>query len=129
MPIEVSMSLVMGIDGKADYLPKELVLLFNQVRDAAHKKTGTDYTLISAIADWFEEHGEPELAATCRYIVKRKLTFRYNADGYTYTKYTIEGIPESVRNAPPNPNGWGWNIYGPVALLAAKLKSHREEGL
>lgn len=86
-----------------------------------------DRTAMGVLADWCDEHGEPELAGAWRWLAARESVVLYNSHHRTFdSQWLIKGLPETVSGVYLT-GGPNKSLAGRVAQLAHQLARAREE--
>jgi uncharacterized protein (TIGR02996 family) len=120
----VSLERLVSIPGTRAVWPEPFTLFIDTI--AADP---VDRTPWCALADWLGENDEPEMESACRYVVNRPEVRATMGNHYGQKWWVIGGLPASLEACVPDMRQYDRStLAGEIAVLAARLAKHREEG-
>lgn len=120
MPVLVPLDKLMLMDDGRDLWPDDFAALV-----AACEANPEDRTSFGILADWLDDHDEPDFARAWRWLHKRPdvliKTRKLDYKSPPEVRYYLKNLPGSMRYADVE-GKWGGGLPSCVAALSAKLK-------
>ena len=128
VPVEVPLIKLVSTGGTEEFWPADLKSFLEKIAPDPNSVDGKTHW--GVMADWLEEHDEPDLAAAARFVAKRENVHLYREQARSRsdaTRFYFSGVPKSIE---PHMSTLGINTetpMGALAVLARAVAKAREE--